>query len=128
MSGFKSVQFLEKLGKILETNESLKKDSVSSTKATFLFNINNKSKESSIWYLDLKNDGSLKQLKSEDEIEATPDVRITVTDNDLRKLIIGKSNAQRLFMTGKLKVKGNVMKAANIEKILKVVRPEKSKL
>jgi len=40
-------------------------------------------------------------------------------DDDFAKLIAGKANAQKLFMSGKLKVKGDVMKATRMEPILK---------
>ena len=49
--------------------------------------------------------------------------RITVTlslsDSDFASLVSGKANAQRLFMGGKLKIKGNIMKATKMEPVLK---------
>lgn len=44
---------------------------------------------------------------------------LSLSDEDFGKLISGKANAQRLFMAGKLKVKGDVMKATKMEPILK---------
>jgi len=38
-----------------------------------------------------------------------PDVISTVEDDDLLKIMTGKVNPQRLFMMGKVKVKGNIM-------------------
>jgi putative sterol carrier protein len=46
-------------------------------------------------------------------------VTLQLSDDDFAKLIAGKANAQRLFMSGKLKVKGDVMKATKMEPILK---------
>ena len=40
-------------------------------------------------------------------------------DAQFAKLIDGKANAQKLYMGGKLKVKGDVMKATKMEPILK---------
>ncbi len=40
---------------------------------------------------------------------------------------MGKAKAQSLFMSGKLKIKGNVMKAAKLEPILNKAR-SKAKL
>lgn len=37
-------------------------------------------------------------------------VTLALSDDDFGKLVGGKANAQRLFMSGKLKVKGDVMK------------------
>lgn len=46
-------------------------------------------------------------------------VTLILSDDDFGKLVSGKANAQRLFMAGKLKVKGDVMKATKMEPILK---------
>ncbi len=46
-------------------------------------------------------------------------VTLSLSDDDFGKLVGGKANAQRLFMAGKLKVKGDVMKATKMEPILK---------
>lgn len=46
-------------------------------------------------------------------------VQLNLSDADFTKLISGKANAQKLFMSGKLKVKGDVMKATKMEPILK---------
>ena len=35
---------------------------------------------------------------------------LSLSDEDFGKLVAGKTQAQRLFMSGKLKIKGNVMK------------------
>lgn len=39
------------------------------------------------------------------------DVTLTLPDEEFGKLVQGKANAQKLFMSGKLKIKGNVLKA-----------------
>lgn len=46
-------------------------------------------------------------------------VTLTLSDEDFTSLVTGKANAQRLFMGGKLKIKGNIMKATKMEPILK---------
>ncbi len=35
---------------------------------------------------------------------------LSLSDDDFAKLVSGKTQAQRLFMAGKLKIKGDVMK------------------
>jgi len=45
-------------------------------------------------------------------------VTLSLSDEDFGKLVDGKANAQRLFMGGKLKVKGDVMKATKLEPVL----------
>jgi len=46
-------------------------------------------------------------------------VTLNLSDVDFAKLTSGKANAQKLFMGGKLKVKGDVMKATKLEPVLK---------
>lgn len=46
-------------------------------------------------------------------------VALSLSDSDFAQLVSGKANAQRLFMGGKLKIKGNIMKATKMEPILK---------
>lgn len=55
-------------------------------------------------------------------------VTLSLSDDDFGKLVSGKANAQRLFMGGKLKVKGDVMKATKMEPILKKAQATKAKL
>lgn len=56
-------------------------------------------------------------------------VTLVLSDNNMSQLITQKANAQKLFMSGKLKVKGNVMKATKLEPILKKANPaNKAKL
>ena len=44
---------------------------------------------------------------------------LSLSDADFQNLAAGKANAQRLFMSGKLKIKGDVMKATKMEPIFK---------
>lgn len=37
-------------------------------------------------------------------------VTLSLSDEDFAKMVSGKTQAQRLFMSGKLKIKGDVMK------------------
>jgi len=46
-------------------------------------------------------------------------VTLILSDDNFGKLVTGKANAQRLFMGGQLKIKGDVMKATRMEPILK---------
>lgn len=45
-------------------------------------------------------------------------VTISLSDADFAGLVSGKANAQRLFMAGKLKAKGDIMKATKMQPIL----------
>jgi hypothetical protein len=51
-----------------------------------------------------------------------PKLAITVSGPDLLNLIGGRSNPMMMFMTGKLKAKGDLGLAANLEKIFELPR------
>jgi putative sterol carrier protein len=51
--------------------------------------------------------------------ELSTSVTLSLSDADFGALVAGKANAQRLFMSGKLKIKGDVMKATKLDPILK---------
>lgn len=57
-----------------------------------------------------------------------PVVTLVLNDSEFQKLVSGKANAQKLFMSGKLKVKGDVMKATKLDPILKKAQGAQSKL
>lgn len=46
-------------------------------------------------------------------------VILSLSDEDFGNLVSGKKKAQNLFMSGKLKIKGDVMKATKAEPVLK---------
>jgi putative sterol carrier protein len=46
-------------------------------------------------------------------------VTLILSEADFGKLLTQKANAQRLFMAGKLKIKGDMMKATKLDPILK---------
>ncbi|KAI9874984.1 MAG: sterol carrier protein 2, partial [Pleopsidium flavum] len=77
----------------------------------------NKEGQAESWYIDLKEKGEV--AKGTGPEGKKTDVTLSLSDDDFSKLISGKANAQRLFMAGKLKVKGDVMKATKMEPILK---------
>lgn len=57
------------------------------------------------------------------------DVTLQLSDEDFGKLVTGKTQAQRLFMAGKLKIRGDIMKATRAEGVLKKAQTEaKAKL
>lgn len=55
-------------------------------------------------------------------------VTLQLSEANFSKLIAGQANAQKLFMSGQLKVKGNVMKATKMEPILKKAQAKGAKL
>jgi sterol carrier protein 2 len=55
------------------------------------------------------------------------DVELTIADTDLFDIVSGKSTVEKLFMSGKLKLKGNMAKAMKLRQVLDV-KKLKSKL
>lgn len=51
-----------------------------------------------------------------------------MSDGDFQKLIDGKANAQSMFMSGKIKIKGNMMAATRLQPILAKAAQVKAKL
>lgn len=129
---FKSEKSLEKLSKVLKNNKSLQKETFEKLNANVLFEISNKNNKDNklIYILKSKDINKIELLKIDSSTSDLPpnDILIKIDDINLKKLINGKQSAQKLFMLGKLKIKGNVMKASYIEKLLKFAGNEKSKL
>jgi multifunctional beta-oxidation protein len=97
----------------------------------FQFDVTNDSGKTESWTIDAKNDGTIKKGTA-----TKPDCTIILKDNDLVALASGKGSAQSLFMryeldtwerliaSGKLKIKGNMMKAVSIGDL---IAPPKAK-
>ncbi|RPA94277.1 sterol-binding-like protein [Choiromyces venosus 120613-1] len=108
------------------TSPAAKSDALKKGKAIFAFTLTNKAQETESWYLDLKTTGTVgKGLAPEG---AKPDVVLSLSDDDFQDLVDGKLAAQKLFMGGRLKIKGDVMKATRAEGVLKAARGGGSKL
>ncbi|XP_071540167.1 peroxisomal multifunctional enzyme type 2 isoform X2 [Panulirus ornatus] len=87
-------------------------------RAVFLWNINKDKKLVTQWTLDLKNGPGLVYEGAPRNGEK-PDVTLTLEDDDMVALVTGKINAQKAFISGKLKVSGNVMLTQKLQPLLK---------
>lgn len=120
--GFNASDLFKELGEGLQ-DESIKKKAVSAVKAVIVITLKNKEGKDQSWVLDLKKDGTIKKADSVPK----NDVQLLLKDADFVKLASGKANGQKLFMNGKLKVKGNMMKATAIESVFKNLDPRGGK-
>ncbi|KAF1824481.1 sterol-binding-like protein [Dissoconium aciculare CBS 342.82] len=94
-----------------------RKDAIKKGGAIFAFNLKNTAGKEQAWYIDLKETGTLGKGAAPAGKKAG--VTLNLTDATFSDLVAGKANAQKLFMSGKLKVKGDVMKATKLDPILK---------
>ncbi|KAF9159418.1 hypothetical protein DFQ27_006097 [Actinomortierella ambigua] len=116
--GFKSSALLVQIDEQLKSlSEADRKAQVTRVKGVFQFNVKNKDGKVATWTFDLKNGvgamhkGTVQGLK--------PDITIDVSDDDFVNLAEGKANGQKLFMSGKIKVKGAIMMATKLETVLR---------
>ncbi|KAL7417229.1 SCP2 sterol-binding domain-containing protein [Mrakia frigida] len=85
-----------------------KKATIKKTNGIFLLNVKNKEGKEASWTIDLKKDGEV--VKG---AKGKADVTINLDDSTFVGLADGSLNSQKMFMQGKLKVKGNVMLAVS---------------
>ncbi|KAF9174653.1 hypothetical protein BGX20_010334, partial [Mortierella sp. AD010] len=89
---------------------------VKKVKAVFQFELTNAAGKTATYHVDLKNgEGSV----GEGPAKGKADVVISTKDEVFVDLASGKANAQKLFMSGQIKVKGQVMLATKLGDILK---------
>lgn len=118
-SAFPSSAAFDVLAKGME-DPALKQKYIKQANVLVQFDIKNKEGKTASWYLDAKNKGEVGKGKA----PSKADITLIIGDADMHSLFEGKANPQKLFMSGKLKVKGNVMKAAALEPVLKAARTE----
>ncbi|RMZ67339.1 fatty acid-binding [Pyrenophora seminiperda CCB06] len=97
------------------SSEADRKDAIKQAKAIFAFTLKNNGAQET-WYIDLKETGTVGKGAGPN---GKADVTLTMNDADFGKLVSGQANAQKMFMSGKLKVKGDIMRATKIEAIIK---------
>lgn len=120
---------LLKLSNALKGNKSLQVETYKKLNSNVVFEIHNrKLNKTSRWLLKSKEKEDIAMMKLDGESPGPADISIQIDDNNLMKLMNGKLSAQRLFMTGKLKIKGNITKAGYIETLMRVGGKEGAKL
>ncbi|XP_066470082.1 peroxisomal multifunctional enzyme type 2 isoform X2 [Tiliqua scincoides] len=112
-SGLQSDLVFEEIGRrIKEVGSEL----VKKVNAVFEWNITKDKKTAVQWTIDLKN-GSGELYRGPARSKA--DTTFTLADEDFMDLVLGKMNPQKAFLSGKLKLKGNILLSQKLETILK---------
>ncbi|OJJ98066.1 hypothetical protein ASPACDRAFT_80194 [Aspergillus aculeatus ATCC 16872] len=114
---FPSSAAFDVINAALQSDAGERKDAIDKAKAVVSFSLKNSQGKEESWYLDLKDKGVVGKGAAPQGGKA--DVTLSLSDEDFSSLVSGKANAQRLFMGGKLKIKGNIMKATKMEPVLK---------
>ncbi|RKF81458.1 Fatty acid-binding protein [Golovinomyces cichoracearum] len=113
----------DEINDYLKASDSQRQQAIKMAKAKFAFKLRNKKGDEQSWHIDLKDKGEVLEGLGED-----PTVTLSLSDEDFGKLVAGKGNAQRMFMTGSLRVSGDIMKANVMPTILKKAMASKAKL
>lgn len=111
---------------IIDDDPELKKKSIKKVASVCVITLRNKQNQTHSWVLDFKKEGTIQKVG-----QKVPkyDIHLFMSDTNFVKLVNNEANPQTLFLNGKLKVKGNIMKAASIEPFLRSVDPRtKAKL
>ncbi|KAI8911112.1 SCP2 sterol-binding domain-containing protein, partial [Gorgonomyces haynaldii] len=117
VAGFKSSEIFEQIKSGLEQMPAAtKQETIKKVNGVFEMVVKAGGKEQS-WTLDFKK-GSVSVGKP----EGKSDITITLNDDVFLDLASGKINGQKAFMSGKLKVKGNMMLAMRLDTVLSAVK------
>lgn len=124
--GFYGSELFDFMQSVVNDDLELKKKSIAKVQAITVVTLRNPEGKSKSWLMDFKKDGAVSKISGK---IPKCDIQLFMADKDFVKLVNNEANPQRLFMSGKLKVKGNIMKAASIEPFLRSVDPRtKAKL
>jgi len=117
--GFQSSEILSSLGGAFEGfSDAEKKQQIKKTNGIFELRIKNKEGKEAVWTIDLKKTGTV--YKGDAKPKA--DVTLIFEDDIFVQIATGKLDAQKAFMTGKLKTKGNIMLATKLDGVLKTAK------
>ncbi|KAJ3367793.1 hypothetical protein HDU91_001086 [Kappamyces sp. JEL0680] len=105
VDGYESSAVFTQIHNGLSTSASNKETAMKKVKSVFQFDVKNKDGKVSSWTLDLKTKGTV----TVGPASPKADIIIAVSDADFVNLAAGKLNGQKAFMTGKIKIKGNMM-------------------
>ncbi|KAI9313958.1 sterol binding protein [Dichotomocladium elegans] len=120
ISGFKSSALMDELNKSLDRfSVDERQQLIKQINGVFQFVIKNKQGKEETFTVDVKKEGKVVRGKGNTKADAI----LSLKDEDFVALATGKLNGQKAYMTGKLKVKGQIMLAMKLDKIFKTINP-----
>jgi putative sterol carrier protein len=115
-SKFPSSQAFDVINNYLESDVNERSAIVKQTKTSFGI-VLKKDDETASWTIDLKDKGEVRS-----GIDEKPTVTLAMNEDIFEKLVSGQANAQKLFMAGKIKITGDMMKSTKLEPVLKKIQ------
>uniref|UniRef100_A0A671ML45 Hydroxysteroid dehydrogenase-like protein 2 n=1 Tax=Sinocyclocheilus anshuiensis TaxID=1608454 RepID=A0A671ML45_9TELE len=97
----------------------LSPDIVKTTQGVYRFDLSGD--HAGVWYIDLKNDAG---SAGSGEPPVKADVVMTLDSSDFIKMFEGKLKPTMAFMSGKLKIKGDMGLAMKIDKMMGMIKPK----
>ncbi|KAF1796821.1 SCP2 sterol-binding domain-containing protein [Mucor lusitanicus] len=123
--GFKSSELIAELNKSFESfSPEEKAKLLKQVNGVFQFTIKNKNGKEEIFIVDCKKEGKVSRGKG----SVKPDAVLTLKDDDFVALATGKLVGQKAYMTGKLKIKGQIMLAMKLDSVFKTIQLPSAKL
>ncbi|KAJ8402068.1 hypothetical protein AAFF_G00373030 [Aldrovandia affinis] len=111
------------IGPIVETFKIIKgilsPDVVKTTQGVYKFDLSGE--HAGVWYIDLKNDAG---SAGSGEPPVKPDVVMTMDSSDFVKMFAGNLKPTMAFMSGKLKIKGDMTLAIKMERMMSLMKPK----
>ncbi|CAO3659650.1 unnamed protein product [Rhizopus stolonifer] len=124
-TGFQSSEVFASLKSAVDALPAAGKDKLKKqVNGIFEFVITNDEKKTETFTVDLKKNGTVIKGKGPTKADAI----ITIKDSDFVQLASGKLNGQKAFMSGKLKIKGQMMLATKLDTVFKELGNKKSKI
>ncbi|KAI8139748.1 SCP2 sterol-binding domain-containing protein [Fennellomyces sp. T-0311] len=118
--GFKGSELIAELSKAFEGfSDEERAKLMKQVNGVFQFVIKNKDGKEEIFTVDAKKEG--KVFRGKGPIKA--DAILSLKDEDFVALASGKLNGQKAYMSGKLKVKGQIMLAMKLQNVFNAVNP-----
>ncbi|CEP17775.1 hypothetical protein [Parasitella parasitica] len=124
-AGFKSSEVFATLKQSVDALSANDKSKlIKQVNGIFEFVVKNSEGKTETFTVDLKKEGSVIKGKGPNKADAI----ISINDADFVDLAGGKLNGQKAFMSGKLKIKGQMMLATKLDTVFKQLAGGKSKL
>ncbi|GAA5804286.1 SCP2 sterol-binding domain-containing protein [Helicostylum pulchrum] len=118
--GFQSSELMADLSKAFaDFSAEERQKLIKQVNGVFQFVIKNSEGKEEVFTVDCKKEGTVSRGKGSIKADAI----LSLKDADFVDLANGKLNGQKAYMSGKLKVKGQIMLAMKLDNVFKAVNP-----